>query len=87
MQKNGKKRLAWVGALILAGAGVWWWRGRGAEPAGAAGYQTQALERGDYAPRRLQAGSDMVRVHLAGVRFGNLNTPADLAAAGMTPGP
>jgi HlyD family secretion protein len=47
MQKNGKKRLAWVGALILAGAGVWWWRGRGAEPAGAAGYQTQALERGE----------------------------------------
>ena len=47
MQKNGKKRLAWVGALILAGAGVWGWRGRGAEPAGAAGFQTQALERGE----------------------------------------
>lgn len=44
----------------------------------------RALAQGDYAPRRLQAGLGMARVRLAGVRFGNLNTPADLAAAGVT---
>ncbi len=43
----------------------------------------QALDRGDYAPRRLQAELGLPRVRLAGVRFGNLNMPADLTAAGV----
>ena len=42
-----------------------------------------ALARGELAVHALQAGMDMRGVHLAGVRFGNLNTPADLAAAGI----
>ena len=36
---------------------------------------------GELAPRRLQQHLDMARVRLPGVRFGNLNTPQDLAAA------
>jgi molybdopterin-guanine dinucleotide biosynthesis protein A len=34
--------------------------------------------------RSLHAALDMKTIRLAGVRFGNLNTPADLAAAGAT---
>ena len=45
-----------------------------------------ALESGDLAVRTLQARLGMVGVRFAGLRFGNLNTPADLAAAGCTPG-
>ena len=47
MQKNGKKRWAWLGILILAGGVAWWWRGRSAADEGVAGYQTQALKRGE----------------------------------------
>jgi molybdopterin-guanine dinucleotide biosynthesis protein A len=43
-----------------------------------------ALAEGDYAVQRLQRHLGMTPVRFAGVRFGNLNTPADLAAAGMT---
>ena len=39
-----------------------------------------ALAAGELAPRRLQQRLRMARVAFAGVRFGNLNTPADLAA-------
>ena len=38
---------------------------------------------GDGAVQSLQARLGMAAVRLAGVRFGNLNTPADLAAAGV----
>ena len=47
MQKNSKKWWAWAGVLILAGAGVWGWRGRGVEDSGATGFRTQGLERGE----------------------------------------
>ncbi|HPR67888.1 MAG TPA: efflux RND transporter periplasmic adaptor subunit [Kiritimatiellia bacterium] len=47
MQKNGKKRWAWLGILILAGAGAWWWRGGGASGGGETGYRTMVLERGE----------------------------------------
>lgn len=40
-------------------------------------------EGGDLAVRSLQARLDMACVRIPGVRFGNLNTPADLAAAGF----
>ena len=43
----------------------------------------QALEAGHWAVHRLQAGLDMACVRFAGVRFGNLNTPDDLRAAGI----
>lgn len=43
----------------------------------------QALRRGDYGVQQLQATLDMAVVGFSGVRFGNLNTPADLAAAGI----
>jgi molybdopterin-guanine dinucleotide biosynthesis protein A len=33
----------------------------------------------------LQTRRGMARVRFAGVRFGNLNTPGDLAAAGIAP--
>ena len=39
----------------------------------------------DFAIHRLQERLGMPAVRFAGVRFGNLNTPADLAAAGMAP--
>jgi len=42
-----------------------------------------ALASGDHSARALQARLGMGRVRFAGVRFGNLNTPADLAAAGI----
>jgi molybdenum cofactor guanylyltransferase len=43
----------------------------------------QALEAGEYAMQPLQARMDMACVRFTGVRFGNLNTPADLVAAGI----
>jgi molybdopterin-guanine dinucleotide biosynthesis protein A len=43
----------------------------------------RALEAGEYAMQSLQERMDMVCVRFTGVRFGNLNTPADLVAAGM----
>ena len=44
-----------------------------------------ALASGDVAVHALQAALGMAAVRLDGVRFGNLNTPDDLAAAGITP--
>lgn len=44
-----------------------------------------ALASGDFAVHALQARLGMVPVRFAGLRFGNLNTPADLAAAGIGP--
>ena len=44
---------------------------------------TAALRDGVLAVHALQAALDMACVRLAGVRFGNLNTPADLARAGI----
>jgi len=43
----------------------------------------RALEADELSVQALQARLDMAPVRLAGVRFGNLNTPADLAAAGI----
>lgn len=43
----------------------------------------EAMTRADYAPRHLQARLGMNRVRLHGVRLGNLNTPEDLAEAGV----
>lgn len=40
---------------------------------------------GDFAVHALQARMGMAPVRLAGLRFGNLNTPDDLAVAGITP--
>src|SRR3546814_4101857 len=40
---------------------------------------------GDFAVHALQARMGMMPVRLAGLRFGNLNTPDDLAVAGITP--
>lgn len=44
-----------------------------------------ALQAGDLSVQSLQQRLQMPRVRLAGVRLGNLNTPADLAAAGIVP--
>ncbi len=41
------------------------------------------VDSGDLAVRALQARLVMARVRFAGVRFGNLNTPANLVAAGF----
>ena len=43
----------------------------------------QALEAGQWAVHRLQASLGMACVRFSGVRFGNLNTPDDLRAAGI----
>jgi molybdenum cofactor guanylyltransferase len=43
----------------------------------------EAMEAGEYAMQALQARMDMACVRFTGVRFGNLNTPADLVAAGI----
>jgi molybdopterin-guanine dinucleotide biosynthesis protein A len=43
----------------------------------------RALGEGALAVHQLQAALGMRRVRLSGVRFGNLNTPADLARAGI----
>jgi molybdopterin-guanine dinucleotide biosynthesis protein A len=45
----------------------------------------QALAAGEPAVHALQARLRMARVPFAGQRFGNLNTPRDLAAAGIAP--
>ncbi len=42
-----------------------------------------AIASRDFAIHALQQRMKMARVHFVGVRFGNLNTPADLIAAGM----
>lgn len=44
-----------------------------------------AIDSGDYAVQSLQARLRMRPVRLPGVRLGNLNTPDDLAAAGIDP--
>lgn len=53
------------------------WRVEEARPAVA-----QAIARGDASVQRLQQQLPMRSVRFAGVRFGNLNTPDDLRAAG-----
>lgn len=45
-----------------------------------------SLESGDLSVRTLQGRLGMRGVRFAGLRFGNLNTPGDLAAAGFLPG-
>ncbi|MFC7300223.1 molybdenum cofactor guanylyltransferase [Cognatiluteimonas weifangensis] len=45
----------------------------------------RALQAGALAVHALQAGLGMACARCAGVRFGNLNTPDDLQAAGVTP--
>lgn len=45
-----------------------------------------ALASDDLSPRTLQARLGMGAVRFASLRFGNLNTPADLAAAGVAAG-
>ena len=42
-----------------------------------------AIDDGDLAVHALQARLGMTRVRFTGIRFGNLNTPADLQAAGI----
>lgn len=42
-----------------------------------------ALASGEHAAHALQSRLRMARVRFAGARFGNLNTPGDLAAAGI----
>jgi len=44
---------------------------------------TEAMKAGEHAIQALQARMDMACVPFTGVRFGNLNTPADLVAAGI----
>jgi molybdopterin-guanine dinucleotide biosynthesis protein A len=44
-----------------------------------------ALASGDHAVHALQSRLRMPRVRFEGARFGNLNTPGDLAAAGIAP--
>ncbi|MEO6264806.1 MAG: NTP transferase domain-containing protein [Luteimonas sp.] len=48
---------------------------------------TAAIASNDFAVHALQERLGMARVRFAGVRFGNLNTPADLLAAGIGPAP
>lgn len=43
----------------------------------------EAIATGDFAIHALQSRLGMACMRFAGVRFGNLNTPADLAAAGI----
>jgi molybdenum cofactor guanylyltransferase len=43
-----------------------------------------AIDRRDFAIHGLQDSLGLCQVQFAGVRFGNLNTPADLIAAGMS---
>lgn len=45
----------------------------------------KAVASGDFAVHALQARMGMMPVRLAGLRFGNLNTPDDLAVAGISP--
>jgi molybdopterin-guanine dinucleotide biosynthesis protein A len=44
-----------------------------------------ALASGDHAVHALQSRLGMARMRFAGARFGNLNTPGDLADAGIAP--
>lgn len=44
-----------------------------------------AIADGDLAAHALQSRLGMARVRFDGVRYGNLNTPGDLAAAGVAP--
>lgn len=44
-----------------------------------------ALVSGDHAVHALQSRLGMARVRFPGARFGNLNTPGDLAAVGIAP--
>jgi molybdenum cofactor guanylyltransferase len=44
---------------------------------------TEAMRAGEHATQALQARMNMACVRFTGVRFGNLNTPADLVAAGI----
>jgi molybdopterin-guanine dinucleotide biosynthesis protein A len=44
---------------------------------------TEAMKAGEHAIQALQARMGMACVRFTGVRFGNLNTPADLVAAGI----
>ena len=44
---------------------------------------SQAMRQGEHAMQALQARMNMSCVRFTGVRFGNLNTPADLVAAGI----
>lgn len=46
---------------------------------------SNAIARGDLAVQALHGMLAMSPVHVAGARFGNINTPADLAAAGISP--
>ena len=46
----------------------------------------QAIESRDLAIHSLQRRLRMTAVRLDGVRFGNLNTPEDLATVGAVPG-
>jgi molybdenum cofactor guanylyltransferase len=43
----------------------------------------EAIRAGEHAVHALQAAMAMMPVRFEGLRFGNLNTPADLAAAGI----
>lgn len=45
-----------------------------------------ALRAGRHSVQELQVSLRMASVRFDGIRFGNLNTPADLAAAGIRPG-
>ncbi|MFD0726924.1 molybdenum cofactor guanylyltransferase [Lysobacter brunescens] len=47
----------------------------------------EAISRGEIAIHRLQATLRMAEVAFTGFRFGNLNTPDDLRAAGIDPEP
>ncbi len=46
-EKTSRRWMVGLLVLALAGGSWWWWRGRGAENSGVAGFQTQALERGE----------------------------------------
>jgi HlyD family secretion protein len=46
-QKHSKRWMVWVLALAVLGGGGWWFRVRDANGAGAAGYKTVALEKGE----------------------------------------
>jgi len=50
------------------------------------GATARAIDANELAIHSLQRHLRMVPVRLAGIRFGNLNTPQDLAAAGVAPG-
>ena len=74
-----------------AGDGAWACDDDGAQPLVAL-WRVEALRRklaaacaaGEHAVHALQSGPGMRAVRFEGVRFGNLNTPGDLADAGVT---